>query len=130
MRAITFVFITSVLVIIAGSTVLAANGGYYIGRGLTASGGGISSSQGYLTQDIIGQSAAGVSRSEDYLLYSGFYGPYPPVSITEPEEPKEDVAVGGEVFPVNKMSLLMPWIALVVVIVAGGIILARRRAHS
>lgn len=38
--------------------------------------------------------------------------------------------VGGEVFPVNKAILLAPWIALAVAIIAGGVILARRRLHS
>ena len=51
-----------------------------------------------------------------------------------PEEPPvEDhgAPVGIEVFSVNKPALLAPWIALVVVIIAGGIILVRRyRAHS
>ncbi|MFC1981400.1 hypothetical protein ACFLVN_04055 [Chloroflexota bacterium] len=39
-------------------------------------------------------------------------------------------AVGVEASPINKVTLLMPWIALAAAIVAGGIILARRRAHS
>lgn len=38
--------------------------------------------------------------------------------------------VGGEVFPVNKAMLLAPWIALAGAIIAGGVILARRRLHN
>ncbi|MFC2014028.1 hypothetical protein ACFLU8_04030 [Chloroflexota bacterium] len=38
--------------------------------------------------------------------------------------------VGGEVYPMNKVSLITPWIALVVFILAGGIFLIRRRVHS
>ncbi|MFC1981426.1 hypothetical protein ACFLVN_04190 [Chloroflexota bacterium] len=40
------------------------------------------------------------------------------------------VTVGGEVYPVDKAAILAPWIALAVVIVAGGIYLVRRRAFS
>jgi hypothetical protein len=51
-----------------------------------------------------------------------------------PDEPVgEDhgADVGIEVFSVNKFALVAPWIALAVVIIAGGILLARRhRAHS
>jgi hypothetical protein len=37
--------------------------------------------------------------------------------------------VGGEVYPVNKMTILAPWIALTAVIMAGGITLIRRGIH-
>ncbi|MFC1981792.1 hypothetical protein ACFLVN_06100 [Chloroflexota bacterium] len=40
------------------------------------------------------------------------------------------VTVGGEVYPVNRVAILAPWIALVVAIVAGGIYMVRHRAHS
>jgi hypothetical protein len=40
------------------------------------------------------------------------------------------VTVGGEAYPINKIVLIAPWIALAVVIAAGGIYLVRRRAHS
>jgi len=42
--------------------------------------------------------------------------------------PEEPVSVGGYVYPVNKLSLLIPWIALAVVILAAGTLLIRRRA--
>jgi len=38
--------------------------------------------------------------------------------------------VGGDVFPVNKVSLLAPWIVLAVVTLAGSIVMVRRRARS
>ncbi|MFC1983369.1 hypothetical protein ACFLV5_06275 [Chloroflexota bacterium] len=38
--------------------------------------------------------------------------------------------VGGEAYPVNKVGLLVPWIALAVVIAAGGVYLVRHRVHS
>jgi hypothetical protein len=38
--------------------------------------------------------------------------------------------VGGEAYPVNKFSLLAPWLALAVVIAAGGVYLVRRRVYS
>ena len=46
------------------------------------------------------------------------------------DEPQPVGAVGGEVFPVNKVALLIPWIALALVIVAAGILLVRRRAFG
>lgn len=39
-------------------------------------------------------------------------------------------AVGGDVYPINKVALVAPWIALAAVIIAGGIFLIRRRVHS
>ena len=122
MKSIRLILITLLLFLLIGNSVLAATGVYTIGWALTASGGGIRESEGYRTRDIIGQTAAGLSSSEDYLLYSGFYGPY------QPEEP---IAVGGEVYPVNKGALLVPWIALAAAIIIGAAILVRRRkAHS
>ena len=38
------------------------------------------------------------------------------------------VEVGGEVYTVNKMAVLVPWIALAAVIIAGAIIVMRRRS--
>ena len=38
--------------------------------------------------------------------------------------------VGGEVYPVNKLAVLAPWIALSVTIIVGSIIMVRRRAQS
>jgi len=52
------------------------------------------------------------------------------VTPTPPPSQPPGETVGGDVYPVNKINLLAPWIALTVVIVAGGIILVRRRAHS
>jgi hypothetical protein len=40
------------------------------------------------------------------------------------------MTVGGEAYPINEIGLIAPWIALAVVIAAGGIYLVRRRAHS
>ena len=120
MKSIRLILITIILFLLIGNLVLAATGVYTIGRALTASGGGIRVSEDYRTRDIIGQTAAGLSSSEDYELHSGFYRPYQPLPI----------AVGGDVYPVNKTSLLIPWIALAVVIIAGGIFLVRRKAQS
>jgi len=39
-------------------------------------------------------------------------------------------AVGGTDYPVNKVGLIAPWIALAVVIAAGGVYLVRCRAHN
>ena len=50
-------------------------------------------------------------------------------AVNQPSEPPPP-AVGGDVFPVNKMALTAPWIALGVIILAGGVYLIRRRVHS
>ncbi len=40
----------------------------------------------------------------------------------------EPIAVGGEAYPINKAAVLVPWITLAMFIIAGGILLIRRRA--
>ena len=42
--------------------------------------------------------------------------------------PEEYIPVGGDVYPVNKVSVLMPWVAMAVAIVAGGIFVIRRKS--
>ncbi|MFC1968749.1 hypothetical protein ACFLVX_05145 [Chloroflexota bacterium] len=42
----------------------------------------------------------------------------------------EDELVGGDVYPVNKVALVAPWIALAAAILAIGVILRRRRAYN
>ena len=42
----------------------------------------------------------------------------------------QSCAVGGDVYPINKVALVAPWIALAAVIIAGSIFLIRRRVHS
>jgi parallel beta-helix repeat protein len=42
----------------------------------------------------------------------------------------EEIVVGGEAFPVDKMGLIATWVALAMVIAAGGFYLVRRRTHS
>jgi len=51
---------------------------------------------------------------------------------TDPLDPADDarpspIGVGGEAYPVNKLAILAPWIALAVAIIAGAAIVARRR---
>jgi hypothetical protein len=47
-----------------------------------------------------------------------------PATVTWPPPP-----VGGETFPIGKLSILAPWIALGAAIVAGAAIFTRRRRH-
>jgi len=54
--------------------------------------------------------------------------PSPPSTPTQPSEPVN--TVGGDIFSVNKTALIAPWVALAVLIVAGGFFLYRRRANS
>ncbi len=48
-----------------------------------------------------------------------------------PPPPPSRGAVGGEVFPIDKAALLLPWLGLgaVLILAAGGLILVRRRAR-
>lgn len=56
-------------------------------------------------------------------------------SLEVPPPPEElpdgqsDGPVGGEIYPVDKAALLVPWIALAAVIIAGGVFLVRRKAY-
>ncbi|MFC1967998.1 GEVED domain-containing protein [Chloroflexota bacterium] len=52
----------------------------------------------------------------------------PPPSPTPP--PASNFPVGGEVHPTNKAAIVARWIALALAILAGGVILRRRRAYS
>ncbi len=51
----------------------------------------------------------------------------PPCGGTTPPTPTE---VGGDVFAINKVALVLPWIALVAAIIFTVIVLLRRRIHS
>ncbi|MFC2042312.1 hypothetical protein ACFLTV_02285 [Chloroflexota bacterium] len=42
----------------------------------------------------------------------------------------EPTYIGGEAYPVSKTGILAPWIAIALVIAAGGFYLIRRRVHS
>ncbi|MFC1982561.1 hypothetical protein ACFLV5_02085 [Chloroflexota bacterium] len=121
MKPIRLIFIVFPIFLLIGSSVLAATDSYTIERGTIASGGDIRNSEDFSTRDIIGQTTGGLSNSEDYLLYSGFYGPY---------QPEESKAVGGNVYMVNKVNILLPWIAIAMVALAGSYYLIRRRVRG
>lgn len=48
--------------------------------------------------------------------------------------PEPSPAVGGDVYPVNKIALVLPWIAIAAAaataIIVGGFVIVRRRVHS
>ncbi|MFC1916853.1 choice-of-anchor U domain-containing protein [Chloroflexota bacterium] len=44
--------------------------------------------------------------------------------------PGYPLLVGGEVLPIDKVTVLAPWIALTMVITAGGLYMVRRRVHN
>ena len=46
------------------------------------------------------------------------------------ERTKPPAEVGGEVYPVNKLALLTPWIALSAILIPAIILMRRRRARS
>ncbi len=68
---------------------------------------------------------ANVTAEESgYLAGSAFgTGGFPP--------PPPPVAVGGEVYPINKVSVLAPWLGLILILAIGGgiFVIRRRRAH-
>jgi len=49
------------------------------------------------------------------------------VTVTSAPTPPPVTEVGGEIYPINKVSVLAPWIALSVAILAGTIMAVRRR---
>ena len=133
MKSIRLILIAILPFLLLGSSVLAATQVYTTGRAFTASGGSIRMSEDYRTRDIIGQTGAGPSISADYMLYSGFHSPSQPLPATEPEKPqdyREYMVVGGDIYTTNKLAVLAPWIALGVIILAGGVYLMRRRVYS
>ena len=45
--------------------------------------------------------------------------------------PEEPVEVGGEVYPVDKLNIMAPWVALAAVLIVGvAVVVRRRRAQS
>ncbi|MBA7697594.1 hypothetical protein ES703_106261 [subsurface metagenome] len=46
------------------------------------------------------------------------------------EPPPPPLAVGGEVYPINKASVLAPWLSLILILAIGGGILALRRSRA
>jgi len=68
------------------------------------------------------QKTATVTTGETTTVEFGNYLPAAP--------PPPPVGVGGEAYPVNKVGILAPWIALAVAIVAGAIFIRRRRTQS
>ena len=86
---------------------------------------------GYYPQVAIsGSNAVAVWRQYDgsnHRIYSNYGSP--PAPAPEPTPPSE-VPVGGDVFQVNKVGLIAPWIVLAAAIITGGIILRRQKAHS
>ena len=65
---------------------------------------------------------------DDEEVYGGEVEDYQ-VEIEELPPPPPP-AVGGDVYPANKVALFAPWIALAMLIVAGGFYLVRRRVHN
>jgi hypothetical protein len=56
--------------------------------------------------------------------------PYPPPTPIPPTVRPGGEAVGIDVYSVNKIGLLAPWLTLALIILAGSIFLVRRRVHS
>ena len=123
MRNIRFIFIGILLFLVMGGVAMAANSDYQISRWVTSSGGGIRTSEHYMTEDVIGQGATGASQSQHFLLEGGFFA----TAQQPPVPPPPPVRVGGESYPINKAAVIAPWLALAAAIIAGAIIFMRRR---
>jgi len=80
----------------------------------------------------------GFDNSENYGFRSMVYGnplfvgsanPFGGLEVFQ-APPPSPVAVGGEVYPTNKLWVLTPWLTLATTIIAGGVILLRRRVRA
>jgi len=60
-----------------------------------------------------------------YNAYDAYFVVCGPSQCTETSP-----SVGGDIYHVNKIAVVLPWIAIAGVILAGGIFLIRRRVHS
>jgi hypothetical protein len=82
----------------------------------------------FLNAAFDGADASAVTGYEQDALAVTFEDPAPPAPPPSPTPPT--VAVGGEAYPVNKVGLIAPWVALAMVISAGGLYLMRRRVSN
>jgi len=78
-----------------------------------------------------------IGGAGDYLVNYEDYSPdeftdclldEEPTNPSTPTQPSD--TVGGDIFTVNKTALIVPWIALGVIIIAGSLFLYRRRVHG
>ena len=79
-------------------------------------------------------SGIGVTVPLQYLItpktYTGNYI-WPCIQPWLPPQPMPPVEVGGEVYPINKLSILAPWVALAAALIIGtAVAVRRRRAQS
>jgi len=70
-----------------------------------------------VSSPVIGSDGTIYVGSRDGNLYA-FGSPTPPPSV------------GGEAYPINKLAILAPWIALAAVIAGASVFMRRRRDHS
>ena len=76
-------------------------------------------------------SGDGVSTDVTYVPWLPTKFQYCPECGGTPPSPEPPIgSVGGEAYPVDKVGLIIPWIALAMVIAAGGIYLIRRTVHN
>jgi len=109
--------------LLGGTALAMSSDNYGIDWSVNSGGGGPESSDNYAARSTLGQTAIGASSSENYGGGWGYwYMKQPPV----PPMPHV-AAVGGEAYPINKIAILAPWIALVAAVIAGATIALRRR---
>ena len=75
-------------------------------------------------------SGIGPTAPIDYNItvnpYTGNYV-WPCIQPWLPPQPIPPVEVGGEVYPINKLNILAPWIALTAALIVGTVVVVRRR---
>jgi branched-chain amino acid transport system substrate-binding protein len=74
MRKTRFIVIGALL-LLATAGVALAQGDYDIGSSVVSTGGGERASENYMVRDVAGESAIGISQSDNYLLLAGFPPP-------------------------------------------------------
>ena len=82
-----------------------------------------------IDQNLAPTGEASNGEVEDYLIEI-LQPPTQPTPTPTPSQPPSGDTVGGHIYSVNKIGLLIPWIALAVIILAAGLFLIRRRVHS
>ena len=78
-----------------------------------------------LEVDGAADGGGGINYSITPLTYTGPY--HPCVQPWLPPQPIPPVEVGGEVYPVDKLNILAPWMALAAVLIIGTAVVVRRR---
>ena len=112
--------------LLGGIALAMSSDNYGIDWSVMGHGGGTGSSDNYAATGTMGQTTIGFSSSDNYGAGSGYWTSKQP-GQPPPPPPPPPVGVGGEDYPINKVAVLAPWLALAAAIIAGTSIFMRRR---